>query len=112
MKKGNSSIFATLGMVVILATIAAAYYLVTNKTQLQVPAKTKQTPVIIPTPPEFVFKTYMAPKIEKKSTYTIFMIGDSMTRALGPHGGTFYKFINDLYIKDNIGILIDNYAQG
>ncbi len=35
-----------------------------------------------------------------------------MTLALGPHGGTFYNYISDLYKQVNIGILVDNYARG
>lgn len=69
-------------------------------------------PVPTTSPSPFVFKTYTPPQIEKKKEYTIFMVGDSMTWALGPHGGTFNGFINDLYKKDGIGILIDNYAVG
>lgn len=35
-----------------------------------------------------------------------------MTHALGPHGGSFYEFINDKYKPHKKGILIDNYATG
>ncbi len=65
-----------------------------------------------PSPTPFVFRTYTLPKIEKKNTYTIFMVGDSMTLALGPHGGTFNQFINELYKKNDVYVLIDNYAKG
>lgn len=92
--------------------MAGTVLLAVNKTQLQIPAKTIKTPVVKVVPPPFIFKTYVPPKIEKKSVYTIFMIGDSMTHALGPHGGTLNEFINELYKKDNIYILIDNYARG
>lgn len=56
------------------------------------------------------FSSYKAPSIEKKREYTIVMIGDSMSYALGPHGGPFYEKINALYKDTNHGILIDNYA--
>lgn len=114
MKKGNSTALAILGALVIVGVIVGASYLVKANTQLHGRVKPQQPPVSLkaPPPPPFVFRTYTSPKIEKKSTYTIFMIGDSMTLALGPHGGTFNKFINELYKKDNIYILIDNYAQG
>lgn len=65
-----------------------------------------------PTPPPFEFITYNKPNIQKKQEYYIVMIGDSMTHALGPRGGTFNSFINDLYKPHNVGILIDNYAIG
>ncbi|HVF69402.1 MAG TPA: SGNH/GDSL hydrolase family protein [Xanthomonadales bacterium] len=58
------------------------------------------------------FRTYNPPVIEKKREYTIVMIGDSMTNALGPHGGPFYEKLNALYKESNHGILIDNYAVG
>jgi lysophospholipase L1-like esterase len=59
-----------------------------------------------------VFHTYTAPKLPAKSEYTIVMVGDSMTHALGPHGGTFNEFINKLYKDKKIGIVVDNYAVG
>jgi lysophospholipase L1-like esterase len=57
------------------------------------------------------FKRYTPPTIEKKREYTIVMIGDSMTHALGPHGGPFYEKINVLYKNSGHGILVDNYAN-
>jgi len=110
-KKGSLPIFVVLlalfGLLLIFSNIK-------TKTPTQKPASLGESQVAIATPsPPFVFKTYTAPKINKKSVYTIFMIGDSMTLALGPHGGTFSEFINNsLYKKDNIYILIDNYAKG
>ncbi len=71
----------------------------------------KVVPTVIASPtPAGPFK-YIIPKIEKKREYQIVMLGDSMTYSLGPHGGPFYEYINDLYRKENHGILIDNYAQ-
>lgn len=57
------------------------------------------------------FRTYTAPTIADKPVYTIFLLGDSMTHALGPHGGTFNEFINDLYKNNHKEILIDNYGS-
>jgi lysophospholipase L1-like esterase len=71
------------------------------------------TPTSSPTPTEYLpFGTYSAPQIATKSAYTIVMVGDSMTAALGPHGGTFNEFINRLYKQGDKGILVDNYAVG
>lgn len=67
----------------------------------------------IPTPTPFKFTTYKAPKIERKQVYKIAMIGDSMTAALGPHGGEVSEYINSLYKKNTTDpqrIIIDNYA--
>jgi len=110
-KKGILNIVITAGFLLIIVVSLGAYYLVKPKTQTQKPVHSRQA-LPSPSPTPFVFRTYIAPKIEKKNTYTIFMIGDSMTLALGPYGGTFNKFLNELYKKDNIYVLIDNYAKG
>ncbi len=72
------------------------------------------TPISTPTPTPFVFKSYSAPVIEQKPVYTIATIGDSMTAALGPHGGGLSDYMNSLYKKsaqDPQRIIIDNYAK-
>ncbi len=75
-------------------------------------AKPSPSP-IPPTPTQKVyeFSKYTPPQKTKKSEYKIFMLGDSMTDALGPHGGEFSENINLLYKKNGIGIIIDNYAS-
>lgn len=105
-KKGFAAIIVIVGLLLVLGT---TYYLIKHYTSLSLNSRQS---ISSPTPSPFVFRTYTPPKIGKKNTYTIFMIGDSMTHALGPHGGTFSQFINGLYQKDGIGILIDNYAVG
>lgn len=73
-----------------------------------------QKPPTPPTPTPFVFKSYTPPKIAKKQVYKIVMIGDSMTAALGPHGGGLSEYMNSLYKKtpqDPQRIIIDNYAK-
>lgn len=111
-KKGFAQIFVLVGLLMVIAT---TYHLIkpiiVSTHEINFPLAILSSPDPSPSPP-FVFSTYTPPEIEKKSTYTIFMIGDSMTLALGPHGGTFNQFINELYKKDNIYILIDNYAKG
>src|SRR5438874_2726815 len=78
----------------------------------------QKTPTHIPTstitPTPFVFKSYTTPVIEKKPVYKIVMIGDSMTAALGPHGGGLSEYMNSIYKKDAHDpqrIIIDNYAK-
>jgi hypothetical protein len=64
-----------------------------------------------PTP--FMFTTYTPPLIEKKAVYKLVMIGDSMTAALGPHGGPLSDEMNTLYKERATSpqrIIIDNYA--
>lgn len=108
MKKGFLTIFAILGAFLIPAVAGGTYYLVkTNSQQISLPSSSPT-----PTPTPFVFRTYNPPNIESKDTYTVFLVGDSMTHALGPHGGSFYTFINNLYKNHNKGVLVDNYAVG
>lgn len=110
MKKGISNL-VIIGFLLIVAFTLSIYFLVKPKTQSQNSTNRLQA-LSTPSPTPFVFRSYTAPKLEKKSAYTIFMIGDSMTLALGPHGGTLNQFINELFKKDNIFVLIDNYAKG
>lgn len=102
------------GILLTLVVFRESYYFIKSKIQLQKSAisQQKSAKIEIPTPTPFVFRNYILPKIEKKAQYNIVMIGDSMTHALGPRGGTFNTFINDLYKPDHIGILIDNYGMG
>ncbi len=95
-----------------ISVTASTYYLLKTKPQSSKPASSQQAPSTAPSPTPFVFRTYTPPKLEAKNRYTIFMIGDSMTLALGPHGGTFNVFIHDLYKNDHKEFLIDNYARG
>jgi lysophospholipase L1-like esterase len=67
-----------------------------------IPSETKDEP----------FTAYTAPVLSAKETYFIVMVGDSMTHALGPRGGTFSEFINALYKPLGKGVVIDNYAAG
>src|SRR5450759_5794636 len=53
-------------------------------------------PTLTPSPTPFIFRSYTAPVIEKKPAYTIVMIGDSMTAALGPHGGGLSEYLKCL----------------
>lgn len=73
-----------------------------------------QNAVSTPTPTPFIFTQYALPKIQQKQVYKIAMIGDSMTAALGPHGGALSDYMNSLYKKnaqDPQRIIIDNYAK-
>lgn len=67
--------------------------------------------VPIPTPTPTPFTIYTPPKISVKPTYKLFLLGDSMTYALGPHGGEFNTVINNLYKQNNKFVDIYNYAR-
>ena len=72
-------------------------------------------PTPTPTPKkDEPFGMYALPSIPKKDVYIIFMVGDSMTEALGPHGGKLNEFINTLYqsTPGHQRVVIDNYAKG
>jgi lysophospholipase L1-like esterase len=79
--------------------------------QKKVAVENSPTPTIKKEKP---FETYTYPQIERKDVYTIFMVGDSMTELLGPHGGKLSEFLNTLYqsTPGNQRIVIDNYATG
>ncbi|HSW97384.1 MAG TPA: SGNH/GDSL hydrolase family protein [Candidatus Saccharimonadales bacterium] len=72
------------------------------------------TPTVTVTPTPFIFTSYTIPKIPSKQVYKIVMVGDSMTAALGPHGGGLSEYMNSLYkknVQDPQRIVIDNYAK-
>lgn len=75
--------------------------------------QTIHIPTSTPTP-EPPFGVYHAPAIPKKDYYIIAMVGDSMTEALGPHGGKLSELLNSLYqsTPGHQRIVIDNYAKG
>lgn len=101
-------------LLLIISAVGGVYSLIKpvskNNTNAiaQVLSAVVPTPSPSPTPPGY----YVLPKVQRKNPYTIFLVGDSMTLALGPHGGTMWGYFNDLYKKTGIGVLIDNYAQG
>lgn len=98
---------------VLVLLIAAASFLGMKKMLLAANVKIVSPQAATPQPSgDEPFRYYTAPKLPKKSEYTIVMVGDSMTYALGPHGGTFNEFINDKYKPQKIGIVVDNYAAG
>lgn len=71
-------------------------------------------PTLTPSPTPFIFTTYTPPVIARREVYKIAMLGDSMTAALGPHGGGLSEYMNSLYKKsseDPQRIIIDNYAK-
>ncbi len=115
MKKRYPSFYV---YIAILITIPLLLFTISLKYQLPKIAIIQKiftvTPTSTPTPTPFIFRSYIAPVIEKKQVYKIVMIGDSMTAALGPHGGGLSEYINSLY-KNNEqghqGIIIDNYSK-
>lgn len=70
-----------------------------------------EPPKLAPKVEEKPFTTYTPPKISIKPTYKLFLLGDSMTYALGPHGGQFNTSINSLYKQNNKFVDIYNYAR-
>lgn len=105
--RGFFSIFVILGILALV--VVGTFYFVKPKGQKAADLAQIQA---TPTPSPFVFSNYVSPKIERKDMYVVFMIGDSMTHALGPRGGTMSEFINQLYKPHNIFVSIDNYARG
>lgn len=106
MNKWNQSAL----FLILLALLLSASFLFKNT-----PArKILITPTLTPSPTPFIFTTYNPPTIPRKDVYKIAMLGDSMTAALGPHGGGLSEYMNKLYKKspqDPQRIIIDNYAK-
>lgn len=111
----NKAFFIGLGILLIIAAVVlvqnSALKFVFEPTSNTSQTVSPQLPSPQPTADER-FRTYTAPNLSQKAEYTIVMLGDSMTHALGPHGGEFYEKINAKYKPHNKGILIDNYASG
>jgi hypothetical protein len=63
-----------------------------------------------PTPTPYVFARYAKPVLAESDHYIIYLIGDSMTHALGPRGGVFNELLSDAYT----GIFFEmfNYSEG
>ncbi len=108
--------FVVILYVILLLTIPILIYIVNlhKADTAQSPKAPKKSAVfsVHPTPTPYIFTSYNPPKIAQKDVYKIAMIGDSMTAALGPHGGGMSEYMNDLYKsgKNNQRIIIDNYA--
>lgn len=52
-------------------------------------------PFVAPTPTPFL--TYTPPTVPKKESYTIFLLGDSMTAALGKHSDLLSDYLKAIY---------------
>jgi lysophospholipase L1-like esterase len=58
--------------------------------------------------PDIPFTTYSPPKIITTPYYVIAFLGDSMTYALGPHGGNFTEVMKSRFPKHDF--IVSNYA--
>lgn len=67
----------------------------------------KKLPTPSPTP-EPPFTTYSPPKLPDMKVYKIVLVGDSMTHALGPHGGRLLDWLQEKF--KGKGFIIDNYS--
>src|ERR1035437_1450701 len=111
MKKRNPSVYLFIAFFLLILVLS---YALSQKYHLPKTLFVQKAPITTPTPTPFIFRSYTAPTIEKKQVYKIVMIGDSMTVALGPHGGGLSDYMNSLYKKnaqDPQRIHIDNYAK-
>lgn len=107
-------------VLIIVITVIISIFLETKNNHVTIqPNKifVQKSPTSIPTPTpkkDLPFGKYTLPSIPKKDVYIIFMVGDSMTEELGPHGGKLNEFINTLFqsTPGHQRIVIDNYAKG
>jgi len=110
--------YSTVYLLIALFLILVSLYAISQIYNLsKIPFVQKEpivTPTSTPAPTPFIFRSYTAPTIAKKQVYKIAMIGDSMTAALGPHGGELSDYMNSLYKINTQApqrIIIDNYAK-
>src|SRR3989338_3839736 len=97
-------------ILICILLLVALFFLSKNSVPKKIP---KAIPTLTPIPTPTISKSYIVPTIGKKPVYGIAMIGDSMTAALGPHGGGLSDHMNSLYkenAEDPQRIIIDNYA--
>lgn len=71
------------------------------------PASPAPAPTSTPSPTPFT--QYTVPTIPDKENITVVFVGDSMTKALGPHPAHFSSLMNDEFDKV---FAIDNYSEG
>lgn len=117
MKKRHLTLYLriifSLCVIVVIAFFSSLFFR-HNPSQKVLSVSPTATSAPTPTPTPFIFISYTPPVIARKPYYKIAMIGDSMTAALGPHGGGLSEYLNTLYAKNAQGgqrILIDNYAK-
>lgn len=71
------------------------------------------SPFVIPTsepsPTPYIFSTYPRGELPMKDHYIIYLVGDSMTKALGPRGGIFNELLSNEY--KGVFFEIFNYAE-
>lgn len=60
--------------------------------------------LVAPSPTPTPIQTYIPPTLPKKEAYTIILIGDSMTQALGPNSDLLRTELSRLYPKNIFGI--------
>jgi len=114
MKKLYPKAYLLISFFLLIPVLLGALFLKYQLPKISIVQKVARViPTLTPSPTPFIFRSYTAPVIEKKQVYTIVMIGDSMTAALGPHGGGLSEYINLLYKKnaqDPQRIIMDNFA--
>ena len=105
--------FCILGIVLAGLIVKSHYAKPVTSTKIHTVSKAQVSITLSPVHDE-PFGNYVQPTIGKKEVYRIDMVGDSMTHALGIHGGKLSEYLNMLYqsIPGHQHIIIDNYAIG
>lgn len=99
------SIVVALIIIVILLLVAALFFPQAKR----IATVALPTPTVTPTPSPIPFTIYKNPKLAQSDEFKIFLIGDSMTHALGPRGGIFNEELSNAH--KGIFLQIFNYSQ-
>ncbi len=105
---GIGSYRMVIGAGIIVIAVAFALLNVRGGTRQdpQIDSTVSPTPTMTPTPTPVM--TFVQPRVDVQDVYEVILVGDSMTAALGPHGGPFSEYLNTLYGES--GIIVDNYS--
>lgn len=104
----NAPALVLIGIFVVFVALGLRYSYTNSQSKIAADPVETPTPTLEPTPTPIA--TFVQPAVEYQDAYEIALLGDSMTAALGPHGGPFSEYLHEVY--DKPGFIVDNYAVG
>ncbi len=99
--------FLILAIIGVSIFIAALF--LEQKLSPSLPGPVPQTlEILVPSKPEVPFTSYTAPKLPKQTAYRIFLLGDSMTYALGPYADRLRETVKKKY--PDVDLIMENHS--